>query len=62
MLAVTQQPLNDCQAELGILIAPEPKLSVIPEGKSSSISSRVKQHVGGGGGTQHGAKQLNVDI
>jgi hypothetical protein len=62
MFTLAQQALLIFHKELSIKTETPVEAIVIPSGKSSSISARVKQHSGGGGGTQHGARQLKLDI
>lgn len=45
-----------------MFIGPDPKLIVNPLGNRVDKSDTVKQHSGGGGGVQHGVRQLKFDI
>jgi hypothetical protein len=62
MFTLAQQLLLNFHKELSMAMDTPVEATVNPLGKSSANSARVKQHSGGGGGTQHGARQLKLDI
>jgi hypothetical protein len=62
ILVDKQHGLKVVQAELDMFMGPVPKLIVRPDGNKVLNSSKVKQHSGGGGGSQQGARQLKIDI
>jgi len=62
MFTLAQQLLLSLHRELSIKTDTPVEETVNPLGNSSASSAKVKQHSGGGGGTQHGARQLKLDI